>query len=269
MQPIGKKGAYSLLFIGDIVGEAGRAAVRAILPELINGLKIDFVIANCENAAAGRGVTPKITEDLFDFGVDVLTSGNHIWDRQEIVPYIKNESRLLRPANYPKSTPGSGHGIFGDGRGMQIGVFNLCGKLFMDSFECPFNYAINLIEGLRNHTNLIILDFHAEASSEKIAMGWYLDGKVSAVLGTHTHVQTADERILPNGTAYITDVGMTGSMDSVIGMDKEKSIKRFLTLMPQRLEPADKNVSLNGVIVELDTLTGKGISIRRVTMPYN
>ena len=269
MQPMETRAGYFILFIGDIVGEAGRAAVRALLPDLINSLRIDFVIANCENAAAGRGITPKITEDLFGFGVDVLTSGNHIWDRQEIVPYIKNESRLLRPANYPRSTPGSGHGIFGDGKGIQIGVFNLCGKLFMDSFECPFNYALNLIEELSMHTNLIILDFHAEASSEKIAMGWYLDGKVSAVLGTHTHVQTADERILPNGTAYITDVGMTGSMDSVIGMDKEKSIKRFLTLMPQRLEPADKNISLNGVIVELDTLTGKGISIRRVTIPYN
>ena len=256
------------LFIGDIVGEAGREAVKALVPDLIFQHGINIVIANCENAAAGRGITPKITEFLLDCGVDILTSGNHIWDRQEITSYIQHEPRLLRPANYPQSTPGNGKGIFEDNLGRKIGVLNLCGKLFMDSFENPFVNALNLIQELKTETQIIVLDFHAEASSEKMALGWYLDGKLSAVIGTHTHVQTADERILPKGTAYITDVGMSGSMDSVIGMDKDKSIKRFLTLMPQRLEPAKNNIWLNGVIIDIDVDTGNSLGIRRVNLPY-
>jgi len=258
----------SLLFIGDIVGEAGREAVKSLVPDLIFKHGINIVIANCENAAAGRGITPKITQFLLDCGIDILTSGNHIWDRQEITSYIQDEPRLLRPANYPQSTPGHGQGIFEDNLGRKIGVLNLCGKLFMDSFENPFGNALDLIQELKAETQIIILDFHAEASSEKIAMGWYLDGKLSAVIGTHTHVQTADERILPKGTAYITDVGMSGSMDSVIGMDREKSIKRFLTLMPQRLEPAKNNIWLNGVIIDIDVDTGNSLGIRRVNLPY-
>lgn len=257
----------SILFIGDIVGKAGRLAVKAVVPELVEHHKIDLVIANCENAAAGRGITPKIAGFLFDCGVDILTSGNHIWDKQEIIPYVDSEPRILRPANYPHSAPGRGHGIFYDSHGRQIGIINLCGKLFMDSFENPYTSALNLIDELRDKTNLIILDFHAEATSEKIALGWYLDGKISALVGTHTHVQTADERILPNGTAYITDVGMTGAMDSVIGMDREKSIKRFLTLMPQRLEPAEGNVWLNGIIIDIHCGNGKATSIRRINKP--
>lgn len=257
-----------ILFIGDIVGKAGRLAVEALVPDLIQHYQIDLVIANCENAAAGRGVTPKVAESLFDCGIDVLTSGNHIWDKGEIVPYVDTEPRILRPANYPDSAPGRGHGIFSDSHGRKVGVVNLCGKLFMDCYENPYTSALELIDLLKDNTNLIILDFHAEATSEKIAFGWYLDGKISALVGTHTHVQTADERILPNGTAYITDVGMTGAMDSVIGMDTEKSIKRFLTLMPQRLEPAEENIWLNGTMINIDCESGKATRIERISKPF-
>ncbi len=257
----------SILFIGDIVGKAGRLAVKVLVPELIEHHKIDIVIANCENAADGRGITPKIAGFLLDCGVNILTSGNHIWDKQEIIPYFNSEPRILRPANYPESTPGRGHGVFNDNCGRQVGVINLCGKLFMDSYENPYTSVSNLVDILKEKTNLIILDFHAEATSEKIAFGWYLDGKISALVGTHTHVQTADERILPNGTAYITDVGMTGAMDSVIGMDKEKSIKRFLTLMPQRLEPAEDNIWLNGIIIDIHWESGKAMDIKRINQP--
>lgn len=267
MEKIEARMDCSILFIGDIVGKAGRLAVKALIPELMEQHKIDLVIANCENAAAGRGITPKIAEFLFDCGVNILTSGNHIWDKQEIIPYVDSEPRILRPANYPGSTPGRGHGVFNDNHGRQVGVINLCGKLFMDSYENPYTSALKLIEELKYETNIIILDFHAEATSEKIAFGWYLDGKISALVGTHTHVQTADERILPNGTGYITDVGMTGAMDSVIGMDREKSIKRFLTLMPQRLEPAEENIWLNGIIIDIHCESGKATGIKRINKP--
>jgi hypothetical protein len=257
----------SVLFIGDIVGEAGRETVRVLLPNLVEKHKIDYVIANCENAAGGKGITPKITEYLFDCGIDILTSGNHIWDKKEIIPYIDKEPRLLRPANFPPTTPGAGHGIFEVKDGPSIAVVNLCGNLFMDSYEPCFQRVSALVEEVAKHTRLIIVDFHAEATSEKIAMGWYLDGKVSAVIGTHTHVQTADERVLPKGTGYITDVGMTGSMDSVIGMEKEIAIKRFLTLMPERNEPAKGNAWLNGVVIDLDKESGRSMGIRRIAVP--
>lgn len=261
-----KKEGLRVLFIGDIVGEPGRNAVKALLPDLVKDNLVDFVVANCENAAAGKGITPKITEYLLNTGINVLTSGNHIWDRQEIIPYIETQPLLLRPANYPKGTPGKGHGIFETKMGYRIGVVNLCGKLFMDSYEHPFLTALDLVNELSKHTRMIIVDFHAEATSEKIAMGWYLDGKVSAIIGTHTHVQTADERVLPQGSSYITDVGMTGSMDSVIGMDKERAIKRLLTLIPIRLEPATDNVCLNGVLVDLDKDSGKSFGIKRIVV---
>ena len=261
-----KKEGLRVLFIGDIVGEPGRNAVKALLPDLVKDNLVDFIVANCENAAAGKGITPKITEYLLNTGINVLTSGNHIWDRQEIIPYIETQPLLLRPANYPKGTPGKGHGIFETKMGYRIGVVNLCGKLFMDSYEHPFLTALDLVNELSKHTRMIIVDFHAEATSEKIAMGWYLDGKVSAIIGTHTHVQTADERVLPQGSSYITDVGMTGSMDSVIGMDKERAIKRFLTLIPIRLEPATDNVCLNGVLVDLDKDSGKSFGISRISV---
>ncbi|HLE25260.1 MAG TPA: TIGR00282 family metallophosphoesterase [Thermodesulfobacteriota bacterium] len=261
-----KKEGLCVLFIGDIVGEPGRNAVKTLLPGLVKDNLVDFVVANCENAAAGKGITPKITEYLLNTGINVLTSGNHIWDRQEIIPYIETQPLLLRPANYPKGTPGKGHGIFETKTGYRIGVVNLCGKLFMDSYEHPFLTALDLVNELSKHTRMIIVDFHAEATSEKKAMGWYLDGKVSAIIGTHTHVQTADERVLPKGSSYITDVGMTGSIDSVIGMDKEKAIKRFLTLIPIRLEPATDNVCLNGVLVDLDKDSGKSLGIKRIVV---
>ncbi len=259
-----KKEGLRVLFIGDIVGEPGRNAVKALLPDLVKDHHIDFVIANCENAAAGKGITPKITEYLLNTGIHVLTSGNHIWDRQEIIPYIGTQPRLLRPANYPKGTPGTGYGVFETTMGYRIGVVNLCGKLFMDSYEHPFLTALDFVNELSKHTRMIIVDFHAEATSEKIAMGWYLDGKVSAIIGTHTHVQTADERVLPKGSSYITDVGMTGSMDSVIGMDKERAIKRFLTLIPIRLEPATDDVCLHGVLIDLDIDSGRSLGIKRI-----
>lgn len=259
--------SLSVLFIGDIVGEAGREAVGGLVSNMVKEYKVGFIVANCENAAAGRGVTPKISDYLFECGIHVLTSGNHIWDRKEIIPYIGNEPRLLRPANFPKSTPGTGYGIFEDKTGAKIGVLNLCGNLFMDSYENSFATALSLVEQLNKHARMIIVDFHAEATSEKMAMGWWLDGRVSALIGTHTHVQTADEKILPKGTAYITDVGMTGAMDSVIGMDKEKALKRFLTLIPDRSEPARDNVWLNGVIIRLDRESGKSLHIKRIAVP--
>lgn len=261
------KKSLSVLFIGDIVGEAGREAVGALVSDQVKEHEVDFVVANCENAAAGRGVTPKISDYLFECGIHVLTSGNHIWDRKEIIPYIENEPRLLRPANFPRSTPGAGYGIFEDKMGAKIAVLNLCGNLFMDSYENSFATALGLVEQLNKFARIIIVDFHAEATSEKMAMGWWLDGRVSALIGTHTHVQTADERILPKGTAYITDVGMTGAMDSVIGMDKEKAIKRFLTLIPDKSEPARDNVWLNGVIIRLDRESGKGLHMKRIAVP--
>lgn len=256
-----------VLFIGDIVGEAGRNAIGTLVAGLVKDHQADFVIANCENSAGGKGVTPKITEYLLGCGIDVLTSGNHIWDRQEIIPYIGTQPRLLRPANFPKSNPGVGFGVFGTRNGERVGVINLCGKLFMDSYEHPFLYASALVEKLREQTQFIVVDFHAEATSEKIAMGWYLNGKVSAVIGTHTHVQTADERVLPGGTAYITDVGMTGPMDSVIGMDKGKAINRFLTLIPQKFEAAKDDVWLHGVVIDLDMESGKSLGIKRIAVP--
>jgi hypothetical protein len=261
-----KKEELRVLFIGDIVGESGRNAVKILLPDLVKDIHIDFVIANCENAAAGKGITPKITEYLLKTGIQVLTSGNHIWDRQEIIPYIETEPRLLRPANFPKGTPGTGHGIFETKVGYKIGVVNICGKLFMDSYEHPFLTALDVVNELAKYTRIIIVDFHAEATSEKIAMGWYLDGKVSAIIGTHTHVQTADERILPKGSGYITDVGMTGAMDSVIGMDKEMALKRFLTLIPMRLEPATDNICLHGVLIDLDKDSGRSLGIKRIAV---
>ena len=262
-----KDNELRVLFIGDIVGEAGRDAIGALVADLVKEHRADFIIANCENSAGGKGVTPKITEYLLGCGIDVLTSGNHIWDRQEIIPYIGTQPRLLRPANFPKSNPGVGFGVFKTRKGERIGVINLCGKLFMDFYEHPFLYASFLVEKLREQTHLIIVDFHAEATSEKVAMGWYLDGKVSAVIGTHTHVQTADEKVLPEGTAYITDVGMTGPMDSVIGMDKEKAINKFLTLIPQKFEPARDDVWLHGVVVDLDIESGRSLEIKRIAVP--
>ena len=206
-----------ILFIGDIVGSPGREAIKNLLPELKKDYGLDFVIANAENAAGGSGITAKVAEELFDYGVDVLTSGDHIWKKREIFEIINQEERILRPLNFPSGAPGRGYGVFKVKGGLKVGVINVNGRVFMDALECPFKTTRAARDELAKETNIIIVDIHAEATSEKVALGWYLDGKVSAVLGTHTHIQTAVERILPEGTAFLTDAGMTGPYDSVIG----------------------------------------------------
>ncbi|MCK5139607.1 MAG: TIGR00282 family metallophosphoesterase, partial [Thermodesulfovibrionia bacterium] len=211
-----------VLFVGDIVGEPGRKALRQGLPKLVEKLKIDFIIANAENAAGGFGITKPIGEELFAYGIDVLTSGNHIWDKKEAITYIPQEHRLLRPANYPERVPGKGSIVTSTDTGEKIAVLNISGRVFMRQIDCPFSVSEREIQKLKEQTGIIVVDFHGEATSEKLAFGWFLDGKVSAVIGTHTHVQTADETILPKGTAYITDVGMTGPVNSVIGIKKEQ-----------------------------------------------
>lgn len=258
-----------VFFIGDIFGKPGRRLVHERLQGLLHEHRIDFCIANVENAAAGFGVTPEIADEFLKSGIDILTSGNHIWDKRNILPYIAEQPRLLRPHNYPENTPGTGIYV-GDTRcGSRIGVLNLQGRVFMATIDCPFSVGLKAIESIREQTRIIIVDFHAEASSEKQAIGWYLDGHVSAVIGTHTHVQTADERILPRGTAFITDIGMTGPHDSVIGSIPDLSIDRFLRQIPNRLEPASRNLRICAAILEIDEKTGLAQSIQRLNLPFN
>jgi metallophosphoesterase (TIGR00282 family) len=255
----------NILFIGDIVGRPGRELVRKGLRALIEHHNVDLTIANAENVAAGFGVTKDIGDSLLDWGVDVMTSGNHIWDKKEVMGYIASEPRLLRPANYPAGVPGRGSFVAQSGDGRAVGVINAMGRVFMLNIDDPFAAVLREIEALRHKTRVIIVDFHAEATSEKIAMGWHLDGKVTLVVGTHTHVQTADERILPNGTAYLTDAGMTGAHDGIIGMEREPSLERFLNGMPTKLEPASANPRLNGVLVSADDKTGRATAITRLS----
>jgi metallophosphoesterase (TIGR00282 family) len=255
-----------ILFIGDIVGKPGRLAVRELLPEIIEENGIDFVIANCENAASGFGVTLDIIQDLYKYNIDVLTSGNHIWDKKEVMGFIDHFETLLRPANYPEGAPGHGSVLAHAQDGTAIGVVNLQGRIFMSPIDCPFRVADREIEKLKK-AKIIIVDIHAEASSEKIALSWYLDSRVSAVLGTHTHVQTADERILPGGTASITDVGMTGPLESVIGMQKDAIIQRFLTQIPNKFDVAKGNVRLQGVVIDI-AADGRANSIERLSVPF-
>jgi len=255
----------NILFIGDIVGRPGRELLRKGLPGLVVRHEVDLVIANAENAAAGFGITRDLGDALLGWGVDVLTSGNHIWDKREAIEYIAREPRLLRPANYPAGVPGHGSYVAQTGDGRQVGVINVMGRVFMSSLDDPFAVVLRQIDALRHKTRVIIVDFHAEATSEKLAMGWHLDGKVTAVVGTHTHVQTADERILPNGTAYLTDAGMTGPHDSIIGMEKEPALARFLNGMPSKFEPATGNPRLNGVVISADDKTGRATSITRLS----
>lgn len=256
-----------VLFIGDIIGKPGRVAVRELLPRLVGRYAPDMVIANGENAAGGFGITPDIADELIGLEVDVITSGNHIWDKKEVYEYLGGQSRLLRPANYPQGAPGAGSGVFECPSGAKVGVVNLMGRVFMDCLESPFVVGSELVEKLRETTPVIIVDFHAETTSEKMALGWHLDGRVSALIGTHTHVQTSDERVLAGGTAFITDAGMTGPLDSVIGMKKEIILERFLTHMPVRFDVATRNVELQGVFVTIDAATGKAVSIERVKEP--
>ncbi|MDT3699673.1 MAG: TIGR00282 family metallophosphoesterase [Thermincola sp.] len=252
-----------ILMIGDIVGRSGRKAVRETLTTIRQELKLDMIVANGENAAGGNGITCEIAKDLFGFGVDVITSGNHIWDKKEILSYIDREPRLLRPANYPSGTPGKGVGVY-DINGCKVGIINLSGLVYMPNLDCPFRMCDELINSICHETKIILVDFHAEATSEKAALSWYLDGRASAVVGTHTHIQTADERVLPEGTAYITDIGMTGPYNSVIGVKIDLVLQKFKTQMPVRFEVAEGPYQFNAVVIEVNEETGKAISIERI-----
>ncbi len=259
----------NILFIGDINGKPGRNCIKTLLPVLIKDKKIDFTIANAENTAGGFGLTYETFKEIKGCGIDVLTMGNHTWDNKDIFTFIQKESTLLRPANLPPDVPGMGYGIFPlKNSNVKIGVINLNGRIFMDPAECPFRTAEKIVNEIRQTTPVIIVDIHAEATSEKQAMGFFLDGKVSAVIGTHTHVQTADERILSGGTGFITDVGMTGPLDSVIGVKKEIIIRRFLTGLPEKFEISNSDIHLNGVILNIDETTGKSQNIERIDLKY-
>ncbi|MEJ5330773.1 MAG: TIGR00282 family metallophosphoesterase [Desulfobaccales bacterium] len=252
-----------ILFVGDIVGSPGRRAVQELVPRLVDRHLVDLVVANGENAAGGIGITPQVAEELLNLGVDVLTSGNHIWKHKEILPYLEESERLLRPANYPPGTPGRGWAVVETAAGRRVAVLNLEGRVFMSPLECPFRTADRLLAELPSDLAAIIVDFHAEATSEKQALGYYLDGRVSALIGTHTHVQTADERVLAGGTGYITDVGMTGPLNGVIGMKKEIILERFLSQRPQPFKVAAAQVQLQGVLLEL-TDDGRCRGITRI-----
>ena len=255
-----------VLFIGDVFGKPGRRILHEKLHGLIQERRVDFCVANVENAAAGFGITPEIAEEFLKMEIDLLTSGNHIWDKRAIIPYLADQPRLLRPQNYPLSTPGTGV-FLGDAHcGVRVAVLNLQGRIFMPAIDCPFTVGLGAIERLRKETPVILVDFHGEATSEKQAFAWYTDGLVSAVLGTHTHVQTADERILPKGTAYMTDLGMTGPYDSVIGSVTDLALERLIRQMPARLEPATGNPRLCGAIVDIDETSGRATSITRINV---
>lgn len=258
-----------ILFIGDISGRPGRNAVKALLPKIIERYKIDFVIANGENAAGGFGITEDVAKELYGLGISIITSGNHIWDKRDIIPYLEKDDRLLRPLNYPEGVPGYGSAVLSVPGGHQVGVINLSGRVYMGILiDDPFRTGLKAVEKMREKTNIILVDFHAEATSEKIAMGYYLDGKVSAVIGTHTHVQTADEKMLPEGTAFITDVGMTGPADSIIGVKKEQVIERFLYQMPYKFEIPGGPVLFCAVVIDVDDKTGQSHSIIRLQLTY-
>ncbi|MFH1776006.1 MAG: TIGR00282 family metallophosphoesterase [Candidatus Omnitrophota bacterium] len=253
-----------ILVIGDIVGSPGRKAVQDLLPHIVKENQIEFCIANGENAAGGSGITLSVADELFAAGVNVITSGDHIWKKKEIIPELDRNYSILRPANYPAGAPGVGATVAMAKNGKKIGVINLLGRVFMATVECPFRTATGEIEKMKDETNIIVVDMHAEATSEKVALGWYLDGKVSAVFGTHTHVPTADEKILPHGAAYITDIGMTGPQDSVIGRNKEHILSRFLTQLPTKFEVANSDVWLQGIILDIDEKTGRANAITRI-----
>lgn len=260
--------SVKLLFIGDIFGEPGRQTVAQLLPRLKTEFRPDLTLANVENTAGGFGLTPNIAQELYGLGVDVLSSGNHIWDKKEVFSILDKDPRLLRPANYPEGVPGHGWTIYETiVGGPKIGILNLEGRIFMRCLRDPFTVGREILEQMRRETSIILVDFHAEATSEKRALGWYLDGLATAVICTHTHIQTADEEILPKGTAYLTDVGMTGSRDSVIGIKKEEAWHRFLYQTPCRFTPAKDNLWLNAVLIEADPATGKALSIRRIQTP--
>jgi 2',3'-cyclic-nucleotide 2'-phosphodiesterase len=253
-----------ILFIGDVVGRPGRRAIVEHLERIQSDLDIEFTIANGENAAGGMGITPEIAIEMLDAGVDVITTGNHVWAKKEIAPFLQEETRVLRPANYPPRVPGSGSGLYTSRHGTPVGVLNLEGRVFMKNLECPFRVGESETEKLKQSAAIVIVDFHAEATSEKKALGWFLNGKATAVLGTHTHVQTSDEVILSGGTGYITDVGMTGPLDSVIGIRKEIALERFLTQVHWKFDVATKDLELQGVALDVDPRSGRCTGIQRV-----
>jgi len=259
---------FTILFVADLCGRPGRQAAAYLIKPLREEFAADYVIANIENAAGGFGITPEMARKVFSYGVNLQTSGNHIWDRVQILDYLNEQPKLLRPANYPTAVPGGG--TFLDTVGVyRVAVINLMGRTYMPMSDCPFGIAMRELDRLRDQTNMIFVDFHAEATSEKQAMAYYLDGKVSAVIGTHTHVQTADERISPHGTAYITDAGMTGAHDSIIGMEKGPSLGRFLTGMPKRFTTASEDVRIQGVVVRIDPADGRAVEIQRFSREFD
>ncbi|WP_146849519.1 TIGR00282 family metallophosphoesterase [Brevifollis gellanilyticus] len=268
-EPTAAAEPFRILFLGDVVGEPGRKGVATLLPLLKEELKVDFAIVNGENAAGGRGITPKIAIGLMRAGAAVITTGDHIWDQKEILPFMQDEPRLLRPINYPSNAPGQGTVVLETKRG-KVGVINLQGRVFMkEGMENPFTAITEAVTEMRKETPIIFVDFHAEATSEKVAMGWHLDGLVSAVVGTHTHVPTADERVLPKGTAYQSDAGMCGPMESVIGSEIQPVLERFHTAMPARFGIGKGAVRLNGVLVTVDPTTGKAMAIERVARTWH
>lgn len=251
--------------IGDVIGKIGRRTISQILPGLKYDKGIDFCIANAENAAGGFGLTRKISDELFSSQIDVLTSGNHIWSKKEIYQLLEEDRRILRPLNYPSGVPGEGSILLGHGD-KTLGVINLCGRIFLETIDCPFRAVRDELVRMQEKTRSILVDIHAEATSEKLAMGYFLDGKVSAVIGTHTHIQTADERILPGGTAYLTDVGMAGPINSIIGIKTDIILKRFLTRLPIRLDVAKGRGQFCGAVIEIDPATGHALGIERIQM---
>lgn len=256
----------NILFIGDIFASAGRHIVADHLQNIISEEKIDLAVANAENSAGGFGITPSVAQELFSIGLDVLTTGNHVWDKREIYDYLPREARLLRPANYAETLPGGGLHIGRARNGAPYAVMNLQGRVHMSAIECPFLKSDALLARIPAEVKVRFVDFHAEVTSEKVALGWYLDGRVSAVIGTHTHIPTADARLLAGGTAYMTDCGMTGPYDSVIGVEKKTVIQRFLTQLPMRFEASKSGVELHAVIVGVDEATGRACSIRPYTI---
>jgi metallophosphoesterase (TIGR00282 family) len=255
-----------ILFIGDVFGAPGRELVRKGLRVLPDQLAIDLVVANVENAAGGYGVTRELGDALLGYGLDVMTSGNHVWDKREALPYLDAEPRLIRPANFPAGVPGHGSFVARTRDAQPVAIINLMGRVFMTAIDDPFAAALREVNAVKDRCRVIIVDFHAEATSEKIAMGWHLDGKVTAVIGTHTHVQTADERILPGGTACITDVGMTGPHDSIIGTEKEATLRRFLTGLPARLDPATGDPRLHAVVITVEAGSGNAVGVERLSL---
>ena len=255
-----------VLFVGDVVGKPGRVFLCRQLPKLQDEHGIGFTIANAENLAGGVGATPETCEELFRAGVDCLTSGNHIWDKKEIFPYLEREPRLLRPANYPDSNPGGGVHIGRSREGVRVAVVNLIGRVFLANVDCPFHAADDILAEIRGQADCVVIDMHAEATSEKMALAWHVAGRAAAVIGTHTHVPTADETIFPGGTAYLTDVGMTGPFRSVIGVEKEQVLERFLTGRPVRMQTAEGDVRLHAAVIDVDPSTGRATRIERLTV---